>query len=382
MALQPVTRRSVPEEVFEQIATDVLTGEMPPGEALPSERRLAELLGVSRPAVREALKRLSAAGLVEVRQGDVTTVRDFRRHAGLDLLPRLLFRNGELDISVVRSILEARLRNFPKVAELAAERNEPELAELLQDSLRALDTEEDPIVWLTKSDHDLADTVERIDDVLGTVRKFVSDNRSVLAADVNNLADATTTLVQPEPRDGLETALHVLPTYASNFNNLYYPLHSSLVGQFVFPNFANPIQLICSAIQAGSRLGYQESAELCAQYLAPVLDALKFNYLPFGSNPFSSAATLPKEVAYSEERLRPPPGYKDTTVPGIFSRDTPFSHGNHEPGWVVAPGMQGMQVQPFTANMLTPESLAELLGGPDIAPPAAGNQLARTAECV
>lgn len=108
MALQPVTRRSVPEEVFEQIATDVLTGEMPPGEALPSERRLAELLGVSRPAVREALKRLSAAGLVEVRQGDVTTVRDFRRHAGLDLLPRLLFRNGELDISVVRSILEAR----------------------------------------------------------------------------------------------------------------------------------------------------------------------------------------------------------------------------------------------------------------------------------
>lgn len=162
--------------------------------------------------------------------------------------------------------------------------------------------------WFTKSDHDLADTVERIDDVLGTVRKFVSDNRSVLAADVNNLADATTTLVQPEPRDGLETALHVLPTYASNFNNLYYPLHSSLVGQFVFPNFANPIQLICSAIQAGSRLGYQESAELCAQYLAPVLDALKFNYLPFGSNPFSSAATLPKEVAYSEERLRPPPG--------------------------------------------------------------------------
>lgn len=82
-----------------------------------------------------------------MRQGDVTTVRDFRRHAGLDLLPRLLFRNGELDICVVRSILEARLRNFPKVAELAAERNEPELAELLQDSLRALDTEEDPIVW-------------------------------------------------------------------------------------------------------------------------------------------------------------------------------------------------------------------------------------------
>ena len=102
------------------------------------------------------------------------------------------------------------------------------------------------------------------------------------------------------------------------------------------------MQFVCSAIQAGSRLGYQESAELCAQYLAPVLDAIKFNYLPFGLNLFSTAETLPKEVAYSEPRLQPPPGYKDTTVPGILSRDTPFSHGNHEPGWVVAPGMQGV----------------------------------------
>jgi phospholipid/cholesterol/gamma-HCH transport system substrate-binding protein len=147
------------------------------------------------------------------------------------------------------------------------------------------------------------------------------------------------------------------------------------VGLFAFPNFANPIQFICSTIQAGSRLGYQDSAELCAQYLSPVLDAIKFNYLPVGLNPFNSAAALPKEVAYSEERLRPPPGYKDTTVPGIFSRDTPFSHGNHEPGWVVAPGMQDTQVQPFTADMLTPESLAELMGGPDVAPPPPATNL-------
>ena len=229
--------------------------------------------------------------------------------------------------------------------------------------------------WFTKSDHDVADTVQRVDDVLGVARKFLNDNRSALGHDANNLADATTALLQPEPRDGLETALHVLPTFAGNFNNIYYPAHSTLVGTFVFPNFANPIQFICSSIQAGSRLGYQDSAELCAQYLAPVLDSIKFNYLPFSANPFSSANTLPKEVAYSEERLRPPPGYKDTTVPGIFSRDTPFSYGNHEPGWVVAPGMQGTQVQPFTANMLTPESLAELMGGPDIAPPPPGTNL-------
>ncbi|MGV0789797.1 FadR/GntR family transcriptional regulator [Mycolicibacterium sp. XJ2] len=145
MALQPVNRRSVPEDVFEQIVSEVLSGQMQPGESLPSERRLAEVLGVSRPAVREALKRLTAAGLVEVRQGDATTVRDFRRHAGLDLLPRLLIRAGELDPSVVRSILETRLHNGPKVAELAAERSGPDLAEALDQTLRDLAVEDDPV---------------------------------------------------------------------------------------------------------------------------------------------------------------------------------------------------------------------------------------------
>lgn len=145
MALQPVNRRSVPEDVFEQILTDVLSGEMRPGESLPSERRLAEVLGVSRPAVREALKRVAAAGLVEVRQGDATTVRDFRRHAGLDLLPRLLVRGDKLDTSVVRSILEARLHNGPKVAELAARRRPPELIERLEASIRDLESDADPV---------------------------------------------------------------------------------------------------------------------------------------------------------------------------------------------------------------------------------------------
>lgn len=145
MALQPVHRRSVPEDVFEQIVAEVLSGDIAPGEALPSERRLAEVLGVSRPAVREAIKRLTETGLVEVRQGDATTVRDFRRHAGLDLLPRLLIRAGEVDLAVVRSILETRLHNGPKVAELAAARRHPGLADLLDADISALAAEDDPV---------------------------------------------------------------------------------------------------------------------------------------------------------------------------------------------------------------------------------------------
>ncbi|KGI69303.1 GntR family transcriptional regulator [Mycolicibacterium rufum] len=145
MALRPVHRRSVPEDVFDQVMSDVLNGEMQPGEALPSERRLAEVLGVSRPAIREALKRLAAAGLVEVRQGGATTVRDFRRTAGLDLLPQLLMRGGELDLAVIRSILETRLHNGPKVAELAAQRRGPQTREDLEAAVQALAEQTDPV---------------------------------------------------------------------------------------------------------------------------------------------------------------------------------------------------------------------------------------------
>ena len=226
---------------------------------------------------------------------------------------------------------------------------------------------------LNNSDQEIAQAVRDIDTLMKTARKFVDDNGSLLSTDINNLAEVTNTLMQPDARNGIETALHVYPNMAANVNNIYHPTHGAIVAVPAVASWANPMQFICSAIQAGSRLGYQDSAELCAQYLAPILDATKFNYPFFGVNQFSGAETLPKYVAYSEERLRPPPGYKDTTVPGIWSRDTLFSHGNHEPGWIVAPGMQGVQVNPFTEAMLTPDSLAALMGGPDpVSYPAGG----------
>jgi phospholipid/cholesterol/gamma-HCH transport system substrate-binding protein len=223
----------------------------------------------------------------------------------------------------------------------------------------------------TNTDQEVATALKSMNELFTNTRQFFDTNGGVLATDFDNLAEATNALLQPAPFSGLSNGLHVFPTLAVNALNIAPPVPGGVTAQPAIGNFANPMEFLCSSIQAGSRLGYQDSAELCAQYLAPILDSIKFNYLPFGLNQISTALTLPKQISYSEARLQPPPGYKDTTVPGIFSRDTLFSHGNHEPGWVVAPGMQGVDVQPFTANMLTPESLSELLGGPDIvAPPA------------
>jgi DNA-binding FadR family transcriptional regulator len=143
MPLQRVTRRSVPDDVFDQIVNDVVRGDLAAGASLPSERRLAEVLGVSRPTVREALQRLAHAGVLEVRQGGATTVRDIRRHAGLELLPRLLLPGGELDLAVARSILEARLFIGPQVAALAAERAGAAIGPPLHRTVNALEADPD-----------------------------------------------------------------------------------------------------------------------------------------------------------------------------------------------------------------------------------------------
>ena len=271
------------------------------------------------------------------------------------------------------AINESRGETFAIVGGLATFLNALQINEQqlisLNDNLSQLTTS------LTPTDHEVADAVDQLNGLLPVLRKFLDENGHVLTTDVNNLATATTPLVQPDQQKALENFLHVFPTFAANANNTYHPSHGGLTLIPAVTNFANPLQLICSSIQAGSRLGYQDSAELCAQYLTPVLDAIKFNYLPFGLMPFSTAEMLPKHVAYSEPRLQPPPGFKDTTVPGIFAPQSNIARGNQVPGWVSAPGMQGVQPGPFTENLLTPQSLAELMGGPDAAPPPPGQNL-------
>ncbi len=145
MSFSPVARRSLIDEVVDQLVAGIVSGELPAGEPLPAERRLAEALGVSRPAVREALQRLAQSRLVDVRQGEGTTVADFRRTAGPELLPHLLVRDGALDPSVARSIVEVRAMLGPGAAQLAAERGGAGLAEELDALADRIADDDDPI---------------------------------------------------------------------------------------------------------------------------------------------------------------------------------------------------------------------------------------------
>lgn len=144
MDLEPITRASASDAVYDRLVASIVDGEVAAGDALPSERGLAEALGVSRPVVREALQRLAHAGLLRIRHGGATRVADYRRSAGPALLADLLTdRAGELDLTVARSIVEVRADLAPPVASAAARRRTAthlETMDDLLDGLRAADT--------------------------------------------------------------------------------------------------------------------------------------------------------------------------------------------------------------------------------------------------
>lgn len=123
LPVSPIERKSLSDAVFEQLRQRIVGGDFAPDTPLPAERRLCEMLGVNRQALREALKRLQQAGLVSVQHGGQTKVVDFREHAGLDLLPSLLFgAEGTFDAQVARGIIEMRGAIAEDAARLAAER--------------------------------------------------------------------------------------------------------------------------------------------------------------------------------------------------------------------------------------------------------------------
>ncbi len=114
---------SAADACFAHLRSAILSGQTPPGQRLPPERTLARQLGVNRTTLRSALTRLDAAGLIDARQGSGTLVRDFRRTAGLELLPELLdqIRDGAARRALIDDLLLMRRQMASAVlARLAA----------------------------------------------------------------------------------------------------------------------------------------------------------------------------------------------------------------------------------------------------------------------
>jgi fatty acid metabolism transcriptional regulator FadR len=119
---EPTPRKGVAERIARTLRSSIVKGRFRPGDALPSERELAEKYDVNRSSIREALKRLEAWGLVQIRQGGATRVTDFLLSAGLELLPHLMEAGSAVDPTILSDLHEIRAMLLGWCAEQAAEK--------------------------------------------------------------------------------------------------------------------------------------------------------------------------------------------------------------------------------------------------------------------
>ncbi|HHV64244.1 MAG TPA: FadR family transcriptional regulator [Peptococcaceae bacterium] len=132
MKLKPVKTKRIYEEIVEQIRMLISEGQLKAGDRLPSERDLAERLQVSRASVREALSALEMMGLLEIRSGEGTYIKQ----VNIDSLVAPLAWVLSMEKDTVLELLEVRKILETQAAMLAAVRAE---AEELNDMREALE---------------------------------------------------------------------------------------------------------------------------------------------------------------------------------------------------------------------------------------------------
>ena len=124
------------EEIVKQVEDSILKGKLKPGDQLPAERDLAQQFGVSRTAVREAVKTLREKGLVEAFSGRgtfVTNGTSLAMRQSLDLMIRINQQEGSTNLAELRFVLE------PEIAGLAAERIEEQLLSTMREAVAVMD---------------------------------------------------------------------------------------------------------------------------------------------------------------------------------------------------------------------------------------------------
>ena len=122
MILKPIKTRKIYEQIVDQIGQLVAEGQLKPGDRLPSERELVERFQVSRASIREAISALEMMGLIEVRSGEGTYIRQINMDSVVAPLAWMLF----IDKDTVQELYEARKILEVQAAGLAAERAEEE----------------------------------------------------------------------------------------------------------------------------------------------------------------------------------------------------------------------------------------------------------------
>jgi len=147
----PIQSERLYIRIVEQIEARILAGDLKVGDQLPPERELGEQFGVSRTAVREAIKILREKGLIEIRHGRGTFVTNGTpgvMRQSLDLLMKFGTTDGFANLVEVREILE------PEIAALAALRMTEEYLGAMREAIETMETAFDQVDIYVEADLD------------------------------------------------------------------------------------------------------------------------------------------------------------------------------------------------------------------------------------
>ena len=142
---EPVVTTSIAKQIAEQISQSILDGRLKADDRLPTEHELAQQFKVSRPTIREALKRLAAQNLIRSRRGPsggtfVNRPSEEEVRASLTTATTLLVSLGEFDL---QQIVEARHELEVMCGRLAAERrSDDDIAAMA----REIEVQSDPAI--------------------------------------------------------------------------------------------------------------------------------------------------------------------------------------------------------------------------------------------
>jgi GntR family transcriptional repressor for pyruvate dehydrogenase complex len=123
------TTQTLSQKIERNIERAIREKKLPIGSKLPSERELCEMFAVSRTALREALRRLSARGLIQIKKGSGMVVTKINMKDAIDSLN--LYYDLKFDVNLISQIIELRLAFEPEIAKMAAQnRTDEDLAGL------------------------------------------------------------------------------------------------------------------------------------------------------------------------------------------------------------------------------------------------------------
>ncbi len=110
MRFGEIVAPSIKELFIQKLEEMILSGELKPGDKLPTERELADEMKISKTVVHEGIRELSRLGFLDVVSRKGVTVADYAQNGNLDTLMAIMkYNGGRLDKKTMRSILDIRM---------------------------------------------------------------------------------------------------------------------------------------------------------------------------------------------------------------------------------------------------------------------------------